>query len=182
MARLQAAFAAAARGGDHYEVLGGRGLLLIDSISYLLLATDLDREVVQSYLATLGTPNQLLQLTVCCSQAQLETSAKPASKAGAKRVWTAADKSNKLKVEEPAASSAPSASATASDRAPIEEKAQDTAKSDKKLWADEPVDPRYIGQDIDLATLTEEQIPELKRRAAWLRRIMRELCKRSASG
>ena len=30
----------------------------------------------------------------------------------------------------------------------------------------EPIDPRYIGQDIDLATVTEEQLPELKRRAA----------------
>ena len=137
---------------------------LIDSISYLLLATELDRDVVQSYLATLGTPNQLLQQTVCCSQAQLETSAEPASKAAARRVWTAADKSNKLKVEEPAASSAATASASASDTAPVEEKVQDTAKSDKKLRAHEPVDPRYIGQDIDLATLAEEQIPELRRR------------------
>ena len=77
-----------------------QNLSLIDSISYLLLATELDRDVVQSYLATLGTPNQLLQLTVCCSQAQLETSARPASKAAARPVWTAADKSNKLKAEE----------------------------------------------------------------------------------
>ena len=52
-----------------------QNLSLIDSISYLLLATELDRDVVQSYLATLGTPNQLLQLTVCCSQAELDTSA-----------------------------------------------------------------------------------------------------------
>ena len=50
----------------------------------LLLATELDRDVVQSYLATLATPNQLIQLTVCCSQAQLETSARPASKAAAR--------------------------------------------------------------------------------------------------
>ena len=45
----------------------------------------------------------------------------------------------------------------------VEEKAQDTAKPDRRLWAD---DPRYIGQDIDLATVTEEQLPELRRRAA----------------
>ena len=121
--------------------------------------------MVQSYSATSGTPNQL-QLTVCCSQAQLETSARPASKAAARRVWTTADKSNKLKAEEPAASSSASASASATDRPPIEEKAQNTATTDKKLWADEPIDPRYIGQDIDLATITEEQIPELRRRAA----------------
>ena len=74
-------------------------------------------------------------------------------------------KSNKLKTEEPAASSSASASASAADRAPVEEKAQDTATSDRKLWADETIDPRYIGQDIDLATLTEEQIPELRRAA-----------------
>ena len=46
-----------------------QNLSLIDSISYLLLATELDRDVVQSYLATLATPNQLIQLTVCCSRA-----------------------------------------------------------------------------------------------------------------
>ena len=33
---------------------------LIDSTSYLLLATELDKDVVQSYLATLATPNQLI--------------------------------------------------------------------------------------------------------------------------
>ena len=48
----------------------------------------------------------------------------------------------------------------------MEEKAQDAAKEDRKLWADEPIDPRYLGQDIDLATVTEEQLPELRRRAA----------------
>ena len=63
-----------------------QNLSLIDSISYLLLATELDRDAFQSYLATLGTPNQLLQLTVCCSQAQLETSARPARKAAARRL------------------------------------------------------------------------------------------------
>ena len=47
-----------------------------------------------------------------------------------------------------------------------EKKATDTDSVDRKLWADEPVDPRYLGQDIDLATVTEEQLPELKRRAA----------------
>ena len=39
-----------------------QNLSLIDSISYLLLATELDRDVVQSYLATPATPaNGLLQ-------------------------------------------------------------------------------------------------------------------------
>ena len=76
-------------------------------------------------------------------------------------MWTAADKSNKLKVEEPAIALPLVRRLVCSIGPPVEEKAQDTAKSDTKLWADEPVDPRYIGQDIDLATLTEEQIPEL---------------------
>ena len=49
----------------------------------------------------------------------------------------------------------------------MEEKAQDAAKEDRKLCADEPIDPRYLGQDIDLATVTEEQLPELRRRAAF---------------
>ena len=47
-----------------------------------------------------------------------------------------------------------------------EEKAQDTAREERRLWANEPIDPRYIGRDIDLDTLTEEQIPEPRRRAA----------------
>ena len=68
-----------------------QNLSLIDSISYLLLVTELDKDVVQSYLATLATPNQLIQLTMCCSQAQLETAARPASKAAARRVWTTAE-------------------------------------------------------------------------------------------
>ena len=60
------------------------------------------------------------------------------------------------------ATTATAASASAS--APAEEKkATDTDTSDRKLWADEPIDPRYICQDIDLATVTEEQLPELKR-------------------
>ena len=54
-----------------------QNLSLIDSIGYVLLATELDKDVVQSYLATLATPNQLIQLTMCCSQAQLETAARP---------------------------------------------------------------------------------------------------------
>ena len=37
-------------------------LSLIDSIIYVLAATEQDREAVQGYLATLGAPNQLLQL------------------------------------------------------------------------------------------------------------------------
>ena len=155
------------------------------SYPYLLLATELDRDAVQSYLATLGTPNQLLQLTVCCSQAQLETSARPASKAAARRVWTTADKSNKLRVEERTATSSASGSASATDRAPVEEKAQDTARGDRRLWADEPIDPRYIGQDIDLDTLTEQQLPELRRRAAVAKeeheRLMQEKRERIAA-
>ena len=38
-------------------------LSLIDSISYVLAVTEHDREAVQGYLATLGAPNQLLQLS-----------------------------------------------------------------------------------------------------------------------
>ena len=73
---------------------------------------------------SLGSPSQLLQLAVCCNQAHLDSAAKPASKAAARRVWTAADKGNKLKGE---ATSSASASASASDKAPVEEKAIDTA-------------------------------------------------------
>ena len=83
----------------------GENLSLIDSISYLLLATELDKDVVQSYLATLATPNQLIQLTMCCSQAQLETAAKPASKA-------AADKGNTARLDATTATSSASASAS----------------------------------------------------------------------
>ena len=47
------------------------------------------------------------------------------------------------------------------------------------------MDPRYIGQDIDLATLTEEQIPELRRRAAVAKeeheRLMQEKRERIAA-
>ena len=75
-----------------------------------------------------------------------------------------ADKGNKLKDEAATASSAASASASATAE---EKKATDTVKDDdRKLWADELVDPHYLGEDIDLDTLTPEQIPELKRRAA----------------
>ena len=46
-----------------------------------------------------------------------------------------------------------------------EKKATDAASREgRKLWADEPPDLRYIGEDIDLATLTPEQIPEIRRR------------------
>ena len=79
----------------------------------MLLATELDKDVVQSYLATLATPNQLIQLTMCCSQAQLETAARPASKAAARRVWAAADKGNKAKLDATPATSSASASASA---------------------------------------------------------------------
>ena len=134
----------------------------------MLAATEQDKEVVQSYLATLGAPNQLLQLAVCCNQANMEATAKPASKAAAKRVWLPGDKQNKLK-EEAAASASASASAadTAVATTSVEKKATDTVSEEsRKLWADEPVDPRYLGQDIDLDTLTPEQLPKLRRRAA----------------
>ena len=36
-----------------------QNLSLIDSISYLLLATEKEKDVVQTYLAALATPNQL---------------------------------------------------------------------------------------------------------------------------
>ena len=113
------------------------------------------------HLATLATPNQLIQLTMCCSQAQLDTAARPASKAAARRVWAAADKGNKARLDATTATSSASASASATGEA-TETKATDA----KRNWADEPIDPRYIGQDIDLATLTEDQILELRRRAA----------------
>ena len=47
------------------------------------------------------------------------------------------------------------------------------------------MDPRYIGQDIDLATLTDEQIPELRRRVAVAKeeheRLMQEKRERLAA-
>ena len=73
------------------------------------------------------------------------------------------EKGNKLREETAAAGSTASASGSATVE---EKKAMNTATSDRKLWADEPVDPRYVGQDIDLDTVTEEQMPELRRRAA----------------
>ena len=36
----------------------------------------------------------------------------------------------------------------------------------RRPWADEPVDPRYIGEDIDLGMLIPDQLRELRRRAA----------------
>ena len=59
-------------------------LSLIDSIGNVPLATELDKDVVQSYLiATLATPNQLIQLTMCCSQAQkLPTTLPPIAQGG----------------------------------------------------------------------------------------------------
>ena len=122
-------------------------------------------------------PNQLIQLTMCCSQAQLETAAKPASKAAARRVWTTADKA---RLDATTATSSASASASATGEV-TEAKATDA----KRSWADEPVDPRYIGQDIDLATLKEDQIPELRRRAAVAKeeheRLMQEKRERLAA-
>ena len=48
-----------------------------------------------------------------------------------------------------------------------------------------PSIPRYIGQDIDLSTLTEDQIPELRRRAAVAKekhdRLMQEKRERLAA-
>ena len=146
----------------------------------MVLATELDKDVVQSYLAALATPNQLIQLTMCCSQAQLETAAKPASKAAARRVWTTADKGNKARLDATTTTSSASASASATGEA-TEAKATDA----KRSWADERVNPRYIGQDIDLATLTEDQIPELRCRAAVAKeehkRLMQEKRERLAA-
>ena len=94
----------------------------------------------------------------------MDASAKPASKAAARRVWLPAEKQNKLKEETASASASASAAAHAKD---AEKKATDTVSEEsRKLWADEPVDPRYIGKDIDLATVTPEQLPELRRRVA----------------
>ena len=115
-----------------------QNISLIDSIGYVLLATELDKDVVQSYLATLATPNQLIQLTMCCSQAQLETAARPASKAAARRVWAAADKGNKAKLDATPAASSASASASA-----VGEATETKATDAKKSWADEPVGPGY---------------------------------------
>ena len=121
-------------------------LSLIDSISYVLAATEQDRDAV------------------CCNQASMEASAKPASKAAARRVWVPADKQNKLKEDTASASALASAETEAKE---TETKATDTDSDEsRKLWADEPVDPRYIGKDIDLGRLTPEQLPELRRRAA----------------
>ena len=101
-----------------------QNLSLIDSTGYLLLA---DKDVVQSYLANLATPNQLIQLTMCCSQAQLDTAARSASKAAARRVWAAADKGNKAKLDATTATSSASASASATGEA-TETKATDANK------------------------------------------------------
>ena len=136
-------------------------LSLIDSIRYVLAASEQDREAVQGYLATLGAPNQLLQLAVCCNQASMEASARPASKAAAKRVWVPGEEAEQAKDK---ASASASAETEAKE---TEKKATDTVSDEsRRLWADEPVDPRYIGEDIDLGTLTPDQLPELRRRAA----------------
>ena len=76
---------------------------------------------------------------MCCSQAQLEAAAKPASKAA---------EAGLERLDATTATSSASAAASATGEA-TEAKATDA----KRSWADEPVDPRYIGQDIDLATL-----------------------------
>ena len=73
-------------------------------MSYVLAATEQDRDAVQGYPARLGAPNQLLQLAVCCNQAGMEASARPASKAAAKRVWVPDDKQKKLREETASAS------------------------------------------------------------------------------
>ena len=79
-----------------------QNLSLIDSISYLLLAPKLFGDIGYAQPAT--PANGLLQSGPARDICE--------TKAAARRVWTAGDKSNKLKVEEPAASSAASASAS----------------------------------------------------------------------
>ena len=73
---------------------------------------------------------------------------RPASKAAAKRVWVPDDKQNKLKEETATASASASAETVAKE---TEKKASDTVSDEsRRLWADEPVDRRYVGEDIDL--------------------------------
>ena len=114
-------------------------------------------------------PCLAFHLAVCCNQAVAE----PASKAAARRVWVPAEKQNKPTAR---ASAAASASACYKDTVSAE---------NRELWADEPVDPRYLGEDIDLDTVTLEQLPNLRRRAAvakeslsmlWLRNARSRLC------
>ena len=94
-------------------------LSLIDSISHVLLAIDQEKDTVESYLATLGTPNQ----PVCCTQASMRACAKPASKAAARRVWLRQNKGNKLKRSTANAPASAGATGTAT-----EEQAADSAK------------------------------------------------------
>ena len=87
-----------------------------------------------------GAPNQLLQLAACCNQASMEASARPASKADAKRVWVPGEKQNKLKEETPrlVRQLAPRKAKE------TEKKATDTVSDEsRRLWADEPVDPLH---------------------------------------
>ena len=84
-----------------------------------------------------------------CPESLAARDSRPASKAAARRVWAAADKGNKAKLDAATATSSASASASATQKA-----TETKATQPKKNWADEPIDPRYIGQDIDLAAVT----------------------------
>ena len=137
-------------------------LSLIDSISYA--SRYRTGQGSCSRLSCYVECAQLLQPAVCCNQASMEASTRPASKAAAKRVWAPGDKQNKPKEETATASASASAETEAKE---TEKKATDTVSDEsRRLWADEPVDPRSVGEDIDLGTLTAEQLPELRRRAA----------------
>ena len=139
-------------------------LICPSSTASVLAVTEQDREAVQGCLATLGPPNQLLQLAVCCNQASMEASARPASKAAAKRVWVPGDKQNKLKEAEAATASASASAETGAKE--TEKKATDTVSDEsRRLWADEPVDPCYMREDINLGTLTPEQRPRRSERS-----------------
>ena len=141
-----------------------QNLSLIDSIGYVLFATELDKDVVQSYLATLATPNQLIQLTMCCSQAQLETAARQAA---ARRVWAAANKGNKAKLDATTATSSASASASAAGEA-TETKATDA----KKSWADYAREKRrsgYRARLLGLLDIPRRSAETLRQLGEWLK-------------
>ena len=91
-------------------------------------ATEQEKDTDERYLATLGSPNQLLQLA-CCNQASLKTAAKPSSKAAARQVWVPADKGNKLKEEDASASASANAAAPAKD---TEQKVADTVNDESR--------------------------------------------------
>ena len=66
-----------------------------------------------------------------------------------------------IKEEATASASAGASAGAATDTSVVEKKATDTVSDESRR----PVDPCYVGQDIDLDTLTPEQLPELRRRA-----------------